>query len=101
MHPAALPHWRQDALDGLAAHRRKGRAVERDKAALDPESRIGRTLHHRLAARSLGTGYPGCHRQRRGQPGGISPRSVAAHAHRRAAGAQEPDPALEEALPAS
>ena len=58
LHPAALPHGREDALVRLVPRRRTRRPPEGRQARVDPPRRLRGALHHRLAARAVGAGHP-------------------------------------------
>ncbi len=74
LHPAALPHRRQDALVRLADDRRQGRAAARGQARVDPARGHGGEVHDRLAAGALGAGHPRRDRRRQDQARRLSAR---------------------------
>ena len=100
LHRSALPHRRQDALVRQPAVGQQGRAAARHQAGVDPPGHLRREGHHRLAAGALGAGHP-----RRPSTAATSSSDdyelgpVAAHAHRRPAGAAQPRAPLAGALP--
>ena len=100
LHPAPLPHGREDALVRQLPRRRARRSPQGREARMDHPLRERGEVYDRVAARPVGAGHPRCDRARRGEAGGLPPRPVAAHAHRRAAGAARAHPALEEGLSA-
>ena len=99
LHRPALPHRRQDALVRQPAVGQQGRAAARHQAGVDPPDHLRREGHHRLAAGPLGAGHPAGHRPGRRQARRLRAGPVAAHAHRRPAGAAQPGPPLAGALP--
>ncbi len=100
LHRAALPHRRQDALVRQPPGRQQGRAAARHQAGVDPPDHLRRGGHHRLAARPVGrrTSSQAIDARRR-EARRLRPGPVAAHAHRRPAGAAQPHPSLAGALP--
>ena len=100
VHPAALPHGRQDALVRQPGFREQGGAAARRQARMDSARGHRGEMHHRLAARAVVPGHPGGDRIRPHRPEPLHARSVAADAHRRAARAAQHDPPLAQDLPA-
>ena len=99
MHPAAVPHRRQDALVRQLPRRRQGGDPARRQAPVGVGGGVGGAGDHRLAAGSLGAGHSRRHRERRGRPERLPPRPVAPDAHRGAARAAQPDQELAEVFP--
>ena len=98
-HPAPLPHGREDALDGKSDVRKQGGAPSRHLPRSDHGDHLQRALHHRLAARAVGAGYPRKARLGRTQTQQLQYPPIPPHAHRRAARAAEPHQALAGILP--
>ena len=98
LHSAAVSHRREDALV-WQPDLRLARGAAQGRAPGDDHPHRGRgEVHDRLAAGAVGAGHPGRHRPRGDRPAGLRARPVAADAHRGAARAAEPDPALEAPL---
>lgn len=74
-------------------------AAARREAGVDPADGHGGAVYDRVAARAVGAGSPRRDRPGRHRPFALSPRPVAADAHRRAACAAEPDPPVAQGVP--
>ena len=59
VHPAPVPHRRQDALVRLPVHRQPGRPAQGQLPQGHLRCRLQRRLHHRLAAGALVPGHSG------------------------------------------